>query len=167
MSGRKKRPKRRRKVASAGELIDGLLGKYSVQGDVRLKSLAQNWAKVVGPRISGRSRPSRAAGSELIVEVDNSSWMHQLNLLSEQILGKVRDFAPELGIETVRFALVRRDRPASHPDRKLHRPPPKPATKPLEPAQGQALDEIREEAETIEDEELRAIVIEARRKINR
>lgn len=59
----------------------------------------QQWPRIVGPRIAGRSRAVAYRQGVLTVEVDGSAWMHELGVLKRQLL---RTLNRELGPNAVR-----------------------------------------------------------------
>jgi hypothetical protein len=152
-----------------GALIQDLLVEYNLSDEVRRHRVCTEWLDIVGPRNAARTWPSPIHDGVLWVRVSNSSWLHELSFLRDDIRARVNAHLgdPPL-VEEVRLHLGRRQRRGDEDceprtasrfrvhRRRRHMPP---------PATGARLAAIEAETESIEDEELRAIVREARRRL--
>ncbi len=54
------------------------------------EAIRQNWTRVVGPDLSGRSRPGSLKMGTLDVLVDNSPFLHEMTLRSGELLAAVQ-----------------------------------------------------------------------------
>jgi hypothetical protein len=52
--------------------------------------LRRSWEAVVGPEVARRTRPGSLAEGCLTVVVDNSPWLHELNLRQPELLARIR-----------------------------------------------------------------------------
>lgn len=52
--------------------------------------LRRSWEAVVGSDIARRTRPASLVEGCLTVVVDNSPWLHELNLRQPELLGRIR-----------------------------------------------------------------------------
>ena len=52
--------------------------------------LHRSWGAVVGPDIARRTRPGSLVEGCLTVLVDNSPWLHELNLRQPELLARIR-----------------------------------------------------------------------------
>jgi predicted nucleic acid-binding Zn ribbon protein len=66
-------------VLGSGELGDALAGYRAME----------LWADVVGPTIASHTKPLRCSEGRLVVEVENSVWMHGLSFHRHEILKKL------------------------------------------------------------------------------
>lgn len=165
-----KRVKRRNEPLRAGAVIDDLLVDYRLAGEVRRHRVVIDWRELVGPRIAARTRPRPIQEDGILwVQVSNSSWLHQLSFLRDELLARINERYGDPPVATeLRLHIGRRRDPAAAEDQPSvalpRRQPPRPRPLPA-PASGARLTRI--EAETraagIDDEELRAAIIEARR----
>jgi hypothetical protein len=166
--GRRPRYPRARHALSAAEIVDAVLERHHINRDVRQHSIVTEWAAIVGPRIARRAWPHALRGRVLEVRVTNASWMHELSFLRDDLIERLNAVVgdPPL-IDDVRFQLRSR---AAGPDdlpeaprlrARLHQPPAP------EPARGERLREIEHEAASVDDPELRAAIVAARRRMNR
>jgi len=160
----------RRRHRRAAELIGNLLSGHGVERELREHRLLTHWARVVGDRVAARSTPDGLSKGVLWVRVANSAWLHELSFLRDEVIARANGLCGDPPLVTdVKFHLGPRRRPdaddALAPTMRIRRvrvrqrPLPAPAT-------GQRLADIECEASQIEDDELRAIIVEARRKLN-
>jgi hypothetical protein len=54
------------------------------------EEIRNDWTRVVGPVLSGRSRPGQLRAGSLDVTVDNSPWLQELTLRSSEILSALQ-----------------------------------------------------------------------------
>lgn len=165
------RRKRRYEVSRAGTVIQDLLEGYRLAEDVRRHRVMIDWEEIVGARIAARTRPGPVQeGGILWVRVSNSSWMHQLSFLRNDLLARINArFGDPPLVTELRLHIGRRRDPAAQDDQPSvalprRRPPQSRALPP--PAQGARLAQIESEAASIEDEDLRAIITDARRRLD-
>jgi hypothetical protein len=162
---------RRGEAVSAGELVDSLLGNSQHGPEARKHRVITEWRTLVGDRIAKRTSPDRFDEGLLWVRVANSAWMHQLSFIKDDLLERINTGlgGPAL-VTDIRFHLGKQpkaDREMLRNAERLQRRP-QPRRRPLPPpAAGADLERIEREAATIEDPELRAVIIEARRRLNR
>lgn len=162
------RRRRLREVVRAGEIVDGLLTGYHIADEVRSHRVVVDWRIIVGARIAARTRPHPVRDGVLHVQVSNSTWMHQLAFMREEIKTRVNEHvgAPPL-VSSVRLHLGYRRRddgaePVIGPARRTRRRRPLPP-----PASDEQLAEIERELAAVDDPELQAVILEARRRLAR
>ena len=94
-------------MKKVGNIIDrvmkglGLGKRYNEQKSILL------WEKVVGQRISGKTKPLYARNGKLVVEVDNSAWMSELSFMKSGIIEKINRELGSWIIEDIHFFLKR------------------------------------------------------------
>lgn len=165
-----KRAKRRKEVLRAGAVIDDLLVDYSLAGEVRRHRVVIDWREIMGPRIAARTWPSPVQEDGVLwIRVSNSSWLHQLSFLRDELLARINErYGDPPVVSEIRLHIGRRRDPADAEDQPSvglpRRQPPRPTPLPP-PASGARLARIEAEARAagIDDEELRAAIVEARR----
>jgi predicted nucleic acid-binding Zn ribbon protein len=154
--------------AVATKALHSVLNRYGAAKEIREHRILIHWIKIVGPRVAAHTSPDALSKGTLWVRVDSSSWMHQLSFLKEEILAKANELCGETLVNEIRFHLGRpkeRSNDALSAAARIRRPPA--SQRPLPPpASGAALRAIEEEAKDIEDEELRAAIIDIRRRLN-
>ena len=140
-----------------GEVERELMRSGSREG-VPLAAVTAAWPPVVGEAIARRAWPRRIArDGTLHVATESATWAHELALLGDEILGRLRE---RLGAESpsgVRFAVGPIPEPASSPQ-----PPAEPATEAVD-VPPEIESEARAAAATITDPELQDLVAKAAR----
>jgi len=164
---KRKGPPRTFQSLLAGELVDGVISKYRIHGNVQESRAVQAWPQIVGDRIAERCWPYHIREGVLLVAVSNSSWLHQLSFMKEDIVAKINEAAggETVLVKEVRFELA--GRLAKRPSVEGHivRPRPPPRTrKPPPPAAGANLAGIERDAESVDDPELREIIARTRKR---
>src|SRR5690606_13139784 len=84
---------------------------YHLDDEVRRHRVLIDWLDIVGPRVAARTWPSPVRDGVLWVRVSNSSWLHQLSFLRDEIRMQVNAYlgGPPLVTE-VRLHIGRRGR---------------------------------------------------------
>jgi len=167
---RARRSRKSRRRARAGDLVGELLVRHGARRELREHRIAARWASIVGERVAVRTIPDGLAKGVLWVRVQNSAWLHELSFLRDDIAARVNKAVghPPL-VSEVRFHLGGRRRVAADdalaPTVALRRDAPRERELPA-PASGARLEAIEAETATVEDPELRALITEARRKLD-
>ena len=95
---RKPRRPKMKKAALAGDLVEKLLKGFGLDERLQQYRALIIWEEVVGPQIAARTRPIRIREGILEVNVDQPTWMQQLQLMKPKILTQLN---AELGKATV------------------------------------------------------------------
>ncbi len=69
-----------------GTVVDALLDRIGIRGRVERAATAASWADSVGPHIARVTRATRVRGRTLFVEVENASWLTELNMMRRSLL---------------------------------------------------------------------------------
>ena len=151
--------------------MESLLAGYELTDEIRALRLVVDWRDLVGERFAARTSPDGLSKRVLWVRVSNSAWLQELSFLKAQLLANISAALgePRL-VDDVRFHLGSRRAEeddllarAAHEVRRRvplrRRPLPPPAT-------GEHLLSIERETAAIDDPELRALVREARRRLD-
>ncbi len=144
------------------ELVDRVLSGYHIAEDVRQRRIVTEWSNIVGHRLANRTQPGRVQEGVLDVRVCNSSWLHQISFLADEIVARINNTVgePQM-VSDIRWVLgkPRIERPptgrigrANSHGEVVH-----PRAAP--PAHEQA---IREESKSVEDDELRQLIRDVR-----
>ena len=154
--------------SAATKALHSVLSRYGAAKEIREHRILIHWIKIVGPRVAAHTTPDALSKGTLWVRVDSSSWMHQLSFLKEEIRAKANELCGEEIVSELRFHLGRPKERSNDPiaaAARIRRSPLKERRLPL-PAVGPALAAIKDEAKNIEDEELRAAIVDVRRRLN-
>lgn len=111
------------------------------------------WNRTVPEKIVKHARPVRLRDGLLTVHVSSSVWANELHFLSEDLLKRIRAYAPESGVKRIRFQV------GPLPDFPVrHKPEPLPA----EPVRLAALpEELGRALARVDDDELRSTIAQA------
>lgn len=69
-----------------GTVVDALLDRIGIRGRVERAATAASWSDSVGPHIARVTRATRVRGRTLFVEVENASWLTELNMMKRSLL---------------------------------------------------------------------------------
>ncbi|MEM9493845.1 MAG: DUF721 domain-containing protein [Myxococcota bacterium] len=170
-SALRRRPRgqpRLRRVTTSADLIDRVLDEHRLEAEIRRIRVAQNWRSIVGERIAARTRPHALENGVLIVYVWDSSWLHQLSLMRDELLrtvqaaiagpaGTGKDPGDESLIRELKLQ-IGRVFPAAQSNVPVRRAPPRRGEIAI-PVRGQRAADIRAEtARQVADPELAEII---------
>jgi hypothetical protein len=149
-------------------VLGELLGKHGVARELREHRILARWREIVGETLSERTFPDGLERGVLWVRVKNSSWLHQLSFLRDDLVARI---ARELGdppvVREIRFHIGPRDRVADDdalaPTVKIRRAPVR-FREPPDPAAGDRLATIEREAGAVSDPDLRDTILQVRRR---
>ncbi len=142
--------RRRSQLLPLGQLVRRIHPQPGQVDDARLFAW---WVRALPARVVERARPVRLRHGTLHVHCTSSAWAQELSFMSDALLARVQQFAPDLTVRSLRFRVG--PLPAVARDTRWIPPPPprRPATE-LPEDVGRALARIG-------DDELRATVARA------
>ena len=143
-------PKRRKgKLEPVSTLLRGV---YPAPGQLEVAKVFAWWSRAVPSRIVEHARPVKLMHGVLIVHVSTSSWAHELQFLSDDLLVELRKHAPQSGVRKLRFQVG--------PLPALPKRPP--ATRPPQPVRLASLpEELGRALSRIDDDALREAITDA------
>lgn len=142
--------RRKGKLESVAKLLKGV---YPAPDQYETAKVFAWWSRSVPPRIVEHARPVRLTRGVLIVHVSSSVWANELHYLTDDLLTRLRQHAPESRIEKIRFQV------GPLPDIPKRQPP---APPPPEPVRLASLpEELGRALSRVEDDELRKAITEA------
>jgi len=104
----------------AGDLVDKLLHGLGLDERLHQYKALVIWNDVVGPQIAARTRPIRIRDNILEINVDQSAWMQQLQLMKPKILARLNT---ELGKPALKDLYLKHGKVNVHPDKPVEPPP--------------------------------------------
>jgi hypothetical protein len=147
-----RRRARQPKPEILGEILQKVLKKRNIPHTAADPRFLEIWRRAVGPQIAAQTCPEKMKRGILFVRVSSSVWMHQLQFLKEEILGRLNELSREAAIGGLFFSLG--EIPASPPG--TDDPPlPDPGFRPLG---NRDLNLVRKSLEAVRDPELREIL---------
>ena len=116
----KPRRPRLKQAARAGDLVDKMLKGFGLDERLQQYRALIIWEEVVGPQIAARTRPVRIRDGVLEVNVDQPTWMQQLQLMKPKILAQLN---AELGKATIKDLYLKRGKVNVRVDKPVEQPP--------------------------------------------
>jgi len=95
----------KKKDKSISSVLPDLLQHRGWQNKLDLHSFFPKWEKVVNESVAGCSRPVKIVKDVLILEVENSTWMQQLQYEKFQILEDINSTLRHSRIRDIKFVL--------------------------------------------------------------
>jgi predicted nucleic acid-binding Zn ribbon protein len=158
------KPERRRAAVPVGEAIGDALDWHHVTDEVRLQRVVFDWTAIVGARIGARTTPDglsrvRDGGARVLwIRVANTSWLHELTLLKDQLTATLRAAVGDPPLfDEIRFHLGRAPAEDLLAGVTVRRPEPPRRRRPV-PASAERQAEIEAQTSGIADDELRELV---------
>ena len=143
----------RRKKGQLESVAKVLKSVYPAPDQLEAAKVFAWWGRSVPPRILEHARPVRLSRGILIVHVTSSVWANELHYLTNDLLTRLREHAPNTPIEKIRFQVG----PLPDLPRRPKETPPPP-----EPVRLASLpEELGRALSRVEDDELRKAITEA------
>ena len=86
-------------------ILNELLKKYRGGPDGELAQVCQLWDTIVGEAIAENARPVAIKGNLLLVYVTNSTWVHHLQFLKQDIIDKINSTMGQTLVEEIKFKI--------------------------------------------------------------
>jgi hypothetical protein len=109
-----------KQAARAGELVDKMLKGLGLDERLHQYRALIIWEEVVGPQIAARTCPVRIHEGVLEVNVDQPTWMQQLQLMKPKILTQLN---AEMGKATIKDLFLKRGKVNIRFDKPVEQPP--------------------------------------------
>ncbi len=147
-----RRRARQLKPEMLGEILGKILKKRNIPHTSTDRRLLAIWRRAVGPQIASQTHPDSLKRGVLFVRVSAPVWMHQLQFMKEEILGKLNELSFPEEVRNLHFSIG-----------EIPTPPPGGANPPapdpdLPPLAGRDRTMMRESLDTVRDPELREIM---------
>lgn len=106
-----KRPRRRKKgeggLVEVSELLEGALKALGVKGDFEKFRVEKKCREVLGEKISKALAGISFEKSVVRMEFNHSIWMQEVNFRKSEILKKIQEGLPDIGIKNLSLGLAR------------------------------------------------------------
>lgn len=94
-----------RQLQPIGDVLARILKKTGMRLPVEDNRLKDAWKRTVGAMIAAQTSPERIKDGTLFVKVSTSIWMHQLQFLKQDILGKFQTECQAEPVERLHFSV--------------------------------------------------------------
>ena len=88
-----------------GNILGKVLKSYRSEADFGLKAVWRFWDEVVGETIAQNARPAAFKGNLLIVHVSNSTWIHQLQFLKQDLISTLNTALGQPLLADIKFKI--------------------------------------------------------------
>lgn len=88
-----------------GSVLDKILHQYRPKSDEDICRLWDLWDTAVGPGVSSHARPAAFKGDILLVHVSNSSWLHHLRFMQNELVTKINTALGADRIKTIQLKI--------------------------------------------------------------
>lgn len=92
-------------MKKVGTIIDRVMSNLGLSRRYREQKALLVWEELVGERIAGKTNPLYARDGNLVVEVENSTWMNELQFLKREIIEKLNKKLGQWVINDIHFLL--------------------------------------------------------------
>ncbi len=147
-----RRRAKRVKPEILGEILQKILKKRNIPHTTTDRTLINTWRRAVGPQIAAQTYPDAVKRGTLFVRVSAPVWLHQLQFMKEEILGRINELSGKEEVRGLYFTIG--DIP-SPPPGGAEQPPP---ASPLSALPNRDRNMMRESLATVRDPELQAIL---------
>ncbi len=94
-------------MKKVGSIIDKVMYKLGLSKRYNEQKAILIWDGIVGERIAGKTKPLYAREGTLVVEVENSTWMNELQFLKREMIEKLNKKLGRWVIDDIHFLLKR------------------------------------------------------------
>jgi len=100
-----KKRKKLKEPIPLGRIIDGVLREFHLKPDTGLTRIWDRWEGIIGKTIAENARPAAFKGKILLVHVNSSPWIHQLQFLKTGIMNNINQGLGEHLVEEIKFKI--------------------------------------------------------------
>ncbi len=94
-----------RQFTHIGAVLRRTLSGYRSGADGDLSRIFDLWAGAVGGAIADNAQPAAFKGRRLVVHVNSSAWLHQLQFLKTDIIEKVNSALGKPLVDEIQFRI--------------------------------------------------------------
>jgi predicted nucleic acid-binding Zn ribbon protein len=100
-----KNPDKRSDFVHIRNILEDVLKPYQSGPDFELKEVWRLWDEAVGETIAQNARPAAFKGKLLVVHVNSSTWIHQLQFLKNDMIAKLNADLGKPLISEIKFKI--------------------------------------------------------------
>jgi predicted nucleic acid-binding Zn ribbon protein len=95
-----------KEASSIGDVLSVVLKRLGLERRIRVARIAQDWERLVGPKIAHHCKPVGVRGGTLLVNVDSSVWLSELSrFFKEMMLKQIHSEPGCKKIKDIRFRI--------------------------------------------------------------
>lgn len=84
-------------------VLNSVLERYGVRDQVERMGVLELWPEIVGEKLAAVTRARVVVDGVLIVEVRNSAWLMELNMMKRDFLTRVNERMAEAPLDRIVF----------------------------------------------------------------
>jgi predicted nucleic acid-binding Zn ribbon protein len=100
-----KKRRTNKKFSDIGDVLGKVLQQYRPMTDQSLIRVWDLWEETVGASVSANARPAAFKVDVLLVHVSNSTWLHHLRFLENDLIDKLNRALGRNQIKNIRFKI--------------------------------------------------------------
>jgi hypothetical protein len=89
----------------ASEVVSTLLSRHVPRDQVRLSHVREAWEEMATATVAARAWPAAVSGDELVIDVHDNQWLHELTYLRQSLLDRIRSHCPTAQIGRIRLRI--------------------------------------------------------------
>jgi predicted nucleic acid-binding Zn ribbon protein len=93
----------RRGPKKVDSVLDSILDRYGVRDQIERMGVLELWPEIVGEKLAGVTRARAVDDGVLIVEVRNSAWLMELNMMKGTFLERVNERFEDVPMDRIVF----------------------------------------------------------------
>ena len=93
------------RIGHIGDIINHVLKTCRRDGDGDLAQIWSLWDTAVGDAIAKNTKPEAFKGKLLLVNVNSSAWMHQLQFLKKDMIDKINTALGKELVQDIKFKI--------------------------------------------------------------
>jgi len=95
------------RFARIGEILPAVLKSVGLEQKLRDQEILKIWPSVVGEEIAARTTAVKIEKGVLHVQVEHGAWLQELHFMEKEILRKLKEKAPRIACNKIRFGASR------------------------------------------------------------
>jgi predicted nucleic acid-binding Zn ribbon protein len=100
-----KRNRKNKEFVPLGSVLPNVMGTLRTGGDERLLQVWELWDDAVGEMIAYNAQPLAFKGKLLLVEVNSSAWLHELQFLKDDMIRNLNNALGRELISEIKFKI--------------------------------------------------------------
>lgn len=94
-----------RSARALGDIVTGVLKDLGGKGRLTEEDMCEAWRRSAGDRAAKHSRPVSLRGGTIFINVDRSSWLHELTVRKKELVVSLGETVQGKKIRDIRFRI--------------------------------------------------------------
>ena len=95
-----------RRPVRVDTVLGDVLKQHGLDRQIHRWEAVDAWPELVGSHIAAVTRARAVSDDALIVEVETSAWLMELNMMKGELLGRVNERLPDSPLDRIVFVLA-------------------------------------------------------------